>query len=156
MHDPPAETGVAEPARVPAFAFQPRRGKLDWRALSKIDLDRVEREVDIDTLEQHLEGVAFAAVSKEDLHWFSETDFMQLLRVLQLTSEYLLYVQEQLHRRNISLEGSLGAAQAQLRDQAEYIGMLEAQLAERPSSEPMRVVAPGAAIRCAARTTRGP
>ena len=56
---------------------------------------------------------------------------MQLVRLLQLVSEYLLYVQETLHRRNVTLEGALETAQGQLRDQAEYIGVLEAQLRAR-------------------------
>lgn len=31
---------------IPApFSFQKRRGKLDWRKMAKIDLDRVSREV---------------------------------------------------------------------------------------------------------------
>ena len=119
---------LAAPSPLPAFRFQPRRGKLDWRTLSAIDLDRVQREVDIDTLERHLGGVAFADVSQNDLHWFSEADFMQLFRLLQLVTEYLLYVQETLHRRNVVLEGALSEAQVQLRDPAEYIGLLEAQL----------------------------
>ena len=113
----------------PPFAFQPRRGKLDWRSLSKLDLERVAREVDIDSLERHLQGVAFADVTKEDLHWFSDGDFLQLFRMLQLVCEYLLYVQETLHKRNVVLEGELEGAHAQLRDQAEYIGVLESQLA---------------------------
>ena len=58
---------------------------------------------------------------------------MQLFRLLQLVAEYLLYVQETLHRRNVSLEGALGEAQGQLRDQAEYIGLLEAQLRSKAS-----------------------
>ena len=34
----------AIPAAAP-FSFQKRRGKLDWRKMAKIDLDRVSREV---------------------------------------------------------------------------------------------------------------
>lgn len=52
-------------APLPAFRFQPRRGKLDWRSVSSLDLDRVMREVDIDALEQQLAGVAFAEVTRE-------------------------------------------------------------------------------------------
>ena len=128
------------------FAFQPRRGKLDWRSLSKLDLDRVVREVDIDSLEKHLQGVAFADVTADDLHWFSEADFMQLFRLLQLVCEYLLYVQETLHRRNVTLESTLGTAESQLRDQAEYIGVLEAQLGKSGGGPPGMYEAPVAAI----------
>ena len=128
------------------FAFQPRRGKLDWRSLSKLDLDRVVREVDIDSLAKHLQGVAFADVTADDLHWFSEADFMQLFRLLQLVCEYLLYVQETLHRRNVTLESTLGTAESQLRDQAEYIGVLEAQLGKSGGGPPGMYEAPVTAI----------
>ena len=50
---------------VAPFSFQTRRGKLDWRSISKIDLDRVAREVDIVSLEHHLKGVALADVTVE-------------------------------------------------------------------------------------------
>ena len=56
-----------------------------------------------------------------DLHWFSEADFLQLFRLVQLVAEYLLYVQETLHRRNVTLED-------QLRSQSEYIAPLEGEL----------------------------
>ena len=68
---------------------------------------------------------------RADFRWFSEDDYLQLFRLQQLISEYLLYVQETLHRRNVTLESGVGAAQAQLQDQAEYIGVLEAQLRDR-------------------------
>ena len=52
-----------------------------------------------------------------------------------MTVEYLLYVQEHLHGRNISLEAMLAEAeqrhsvtQARLHEQAEYVGALEQQL----------------------------
>ena len=47
------------------FRFQQRTGKLDWRTLSQIDLDKVQRDADIDTLERNLSNVAFASVKKE-------------------------------------------------------------------------------------------
>ena len=71
----------------PTFTFQKHRGKLDWRKMAKIDLDRVGREVclsaraqdgmqaslagvsewqvDIDTLEAHLENLAFRSLTEE-------------------------------------------------------------------------------------------
>ena len=49
----------------PSFRFQARRGRLDWRSLSKLDLSEIARTVDIDTLEKHLAGITFADVTKE-------------------------------------------------------------------------------------------
>ena len=33
------------PAELPPFVFRQKRGKLEWRKISGVDLDRVEREV---------------------------------------------------------------------------------------------------------------
>ena len=55
---------MAAATELPPFRFQPRRGKLDWRTLSTLDLGKLERDVDIDTLERHLAGVAFAEVTQ--------------------------------------------------------------------------------------------
>ena len=38
----------------PAFAFEARRARMDWRAIHAVDVDRVMRENDIDTLESVL------------------------------------------------------------------------------------------------------
>ena len=70
-----------------------------------------------------------------DLHWFDESSFSKLFHMSQMTVEYLLYVQEHLHGRNLSLEALLaeseqhaGAMQVRLHEQAEYVGALEQQL----------------------------
>ena len=38
----------------PAFAFEARRARMDWRAIHAVDVDRMMRENDIDTLESVL------------------------------------------------------------------------------------------------------
>ena len=45
-----------------AFRFSARRGRLDWRSLSKLDLDRVQREVDIETEAVDKNGMFFGAL----------------------------------------------------------------------------------------------
>ena len=42
------------------FKFSEKRGKLDWKALSDIDMDRLIRETDIDKLERLLQNVTFS------------------------------------------------------------------------------------------------
>ena len=69
------------------------------------------------------------------MHWFTESNFSKLFNMSQMTIEYLLYVQEHLHGRNVSLEALLteseqhaAAIEERLREQAEYVGALEQQL----------------------------
>ena len=46
------------------FRFQRRHGRLDWRKLSSVDIDRVMRDVDLDALEDNLENIKFAEISE--------------------------------------------------------------------------------------------
>lgn len=61
-----ASYDAGDAATQQAFKFEPRRARLDWRLLSGIDVDRIARETDIDTLEQALDTVAFGDVTVED------------------------------------------------------------------------------------------
>lgn len=78
------------------FYFQQRRGRLDLRTLSQIDLDKIVRDVDIDVLQAHLENITFSNLKEEDLRFLTDPQVIKLFRTSQLMIEYLLYAQEQL------------------------------------------------------------
>uniref|UniRef100_A0A7R9YCD3 Ubiquitin-like domain-containing protein n=1 Tax=Pinguiococcus pyrenoidosus TaxID=172671 RepID=A0A7R9YCD3_9STRA len=78
------------------FYFQQRSGRLDLRRLSRIDLERVVREVDVDTLQMHLENLCYSDISEGDLAFASDAQVLQVLKLSQLTVEYLLHVQDTL------------------------------------------------------------
>ena len=78
--------------RWPFSFIHSRTAKLDWRPLSSLDLDRVEREVDLDALESHLEGIAFGALGAEEMRWLDDEAIRKLYRVMQMIIQYLLYV----------------------------------------------------------------
>eukprot|EP00903_Cladosiphon_okamuranus_P014853 g13754.t1 len=79
-----------------SFYFQQRSGKLDMRAIGRVDIDSVVKDVDIDTLQAHLENITFAHVSEDDLRLYSDQCFLNLFRLSQLLLEYLLSVQDTL------------------------------------------------------------
>ena len=54
------------------FFFQQRRGSLDLRSLSQIDLDRVIRDVDIDVLQMYLENITFCSLREEDMRHMTD------------------------------------------------------------------------------------
>ena len=45
---------MTEPIIEERFKFYEKRGKLDWKALEEVDMDRMIREADIDQLERLL------------------------------------------------------------------------------------------------------
>ncbi|XP_074888311.1 cilium assembly protein DZIP1L isoform X3 [Buteo buteo] len=94
---PGASPGLTIPVDVPPFHFQPRRVSVDWRRLSAIDVDRVAREVDVAALQEHIAGVTFCNLDGEQCpHCRQPADpvLLKVLRMAQLSIEYLLHCQE--------------------------------------------------------------
>ncbi|KFV99034.1 Zinc finger protein DZIP1L, partial [Eurypyga helias] len=96
--------------------FQPRRVGVDWRRFSAIDVERVAREVDVATLQDHITGVTFCNLDGERL---------KVLRMAQLSIEYLLHCQEHLgtslamHAQRLqAAHAELACAQQQAAEQA--------------------------------------
>lgn len=88
-----------------SFYFQQRRGRLDLRALHSLDLERIVQEVDIDSLQAHLENLTFCNLREQDLKYMTDPHVIKLFRVAQMIIEYLLYAQENLAERLTILAG---------------------------------------------------
>jgi hypothetical protein len=94
---PSAPTSYAESLLFhKSFYFQQRRGTLDLRSISRVDIERIIREVDIDTLQSFLENITFSDLNSEELSLYSDECFLRLFQISQLTLEYLLNVQDTL------------------------------------------------------------
>ena len=50
----------------PKFAFQERTGRLNWRALMNLDLEKLMGDIDLKSLEVLLQNLTFACLDKED------------------------------------------------------------------------------------------
>ncbi|XP_038603737.1 zinc finger protein DZIP1L [Tachyglossus aculeatus] len=93
------------------FQFQPRRQSVDWRRLSAIDVERVARELDVMTLQETITGVTFCNLDAERCaHCQQPVDpvLLKVLKLAQLTIEYLLHSQDW-------LSGSVALLEEQLR-----------------------------------------
>ena len=69
---------------------------MNLRSISSVSLDRIVRETDIDTLQLHLENLAFSDLTSLDVGMYGDEVFIKLFRLSQLTIEYLLNVQDTL------------------------------------------------------------
>ncbi|KAJ8790724.1 hypothetical protein J1605_021152 [Eschrichtius robustus] len=101
---------------LPAFKFQPRRERMDWRRISALDVDRVARELDVATLQETIVSVTFCNLDREVCgHCGQPVDpaLLKVLRLAQLSIEYLLHCQDCLSASVAQLEARLQASLGQ-------------------------------------------
>ncbi|XP_060539022.1 cilium assembly protein DZIP1L isoform X1 [Pantherophis guttatus] len=97
---------LPSPSIIPAFKFQLRRETIDWRRFSAIDVERVARELDLGTLQENINSITFCNLDAEKCPYCQQPVDPVLLKVLkmaQLTIEYLLHSQEYLSM-NLALQ----------------------------------------------------
>ncbi|KAM6446478.1 cilium assembly protein DZIP1 isoform 5-T5 [Liasis olivaceus] len=102
-------------AALPPFQFRPRHDGPDWRRLSAVEVDRVAAEVDVAALQEHLEHVTFCNAGRERCpHCQGPADplLLKLLRLAQLSLEYLLHSQDYLSAQLRAGQELLRAADA--------------------------------------------
>jgi len=99
----------ARPKR--SFFFQQRHGRLDLRSIARIDIEKIVEEVDIETIQNHLENITFAEFEQRDLQVYTDENFLKLFQLTQLTIEYLLNVQHTLYTYTSTLESQLKQVQ---------------------------------------------
>ncbi|KAM9543301.1 cilium assembly protein DZIP1L isoform 1-T1 [Guaruba guarouba] len=112
-----ASPGFTIPVDIPPFHFQPRRISVDWRRFSAIDVERVAREVDVAVLQEHIASITFCNLDGEQCpHCGQPADpvLLKVLRMAQLSIEYLLHCQERLGTNLAVHTQRLEAASAEL------------------------------------------
>ncbi|XP_016041790.1 cilium assembly protein DZIP1L [Erinaceus europaeus] len=98
------------------FKFQLRREPVDWRRLHAVDVSRVVREVDVATLQEHVAAVTFCNLDREVCaHCGQPVDpgLLKVLRLAQLSIQYLLHCQDCLSTSTAQLQAQLQASLAQ-------------------------------------------
>ncbi|NWW90837.1 DZI1L protein, partial [Rhynochetos jubatus] len=128
---PGASLRLLIPADIPPFHFQPRRVSVDWRRFSAVDVERVAREVDVATLQDHITSVTFCNLDGERCpHCGQPADpvLLKVLRLAQLSIEYLLHCQEHLGTSLAMHAQRLQVAHAELACTQQQAAEQEAQL----------------------------
>ncbi|KAJ3060290.1 Zinc finger protein dzip1l, partial [Rhizoclosmatium hyalinum] len=75
------------------FYFKRRTERLDWRLLASLQVERVQREVDITALQEIMENITFCDVDSEDVRYV-DPNFLKLFKISQLIIEYLVHTQD--------------------------------------------------------------
>ncbi|KAF7670006.1 hypothetical protein LDENG_00090170 [Lucifuga dentata] len=95
------------------FKFRPRREHVDWRRINAVDVDLVVSQLDVDALQEHINTVTFCTLEGERCQRCQspvDPALVKLLRLAQLTVEWLLHSQEFLTLNLQAVEERLLAA----------------------------------------------
>ncbi|NXC69756.1 DZI1L protein, partial [Anhinga anhinga] len=128
---PGVSPGLTIPVDIPPFYFQPRRVGVDWRRFSAVDVERVAREMDVAVLQEHIACVTFCNLDAERCpHCGQPADpvLLKVLRMAQLSIEYLLHCQEHLGTSLAMHAQRLQAAHAELAGTQQQVAEQAAQL----------------------------
>ena len=79
-----------------SFFFRRRTGKLNWSHLSSVSLSSIIQHVDVDALQHHVDTITYADITESDLSHATDPQILHLIRLMQLTIEYLLNAQNYL------------------------------------------------------------
>nr|CCC91538.1 conserved hypothetical protein [Trypanosoma congolense IL3000] len=85
------------------FHFIEGSERLDWGVLVNIDIQRLMKDTNVDTLQRVVENIAFARLTRDEAAMFSPEHFIHLYTICQLVIQYLVYSQERLARINVKL-----------------------------------------------------
>nr|XP_020443417.1 zinc finger protein Dzip1-like isoform X1 [Monopterus albus]XP_020443419.1 zinc finger protein Dzip1-like isoform X1 [Monopterus albus]XP_020443420.1 zinc finger protein Dzip1-like isoform X1 [Monopterus albus] len=123
------------------FKFRPRRESVDWRRINAVDIDLVVSQLDVDALQEHISTVTFCSLDGERCQRCQspvDPALVKLLRLAQLTVEWLLHCQEFLTLNLCAVEERLTASSrereqllAQQKKQEEKVKMLTSELKQR-------------------------
>lgn len=96
--------------------FREHNQKFQWKDLMKIDVNYIKMSKDIRTLEPFLENILSSTIEEGEIQMIPEEYIIRLINLLQLTGEYLIYVQQRLEEENQNLNAQL--SQSMLKSQS--------------------------------------
>ncbi|ORC86336.1 uncharacterized protein TM35_000292180 [Trypanosoma theileri] len=94
-----------------SFEFVQGSERLDWGVLVAIDLQRLIKDTNVDTLQRIVENLAFARVTRDEAAMFTPEHILHLFTLCQLVIQYLVCSQECLAKMNVKLSERVQEAQ---------------------------------------------
>uniref|UniRef100_A0A3B5MUT5 DAZ interacting zinc finger protein 1 n=1 Tax=Xiphophorus couchianus TaxID=32473 RepID=A0A3B5MUT5_9TELE len=113
LNSPLSQQSAALGMAPAAFKFRPRRESVDWRRINAVDVDLVASQLDVDALQEHIGTVTFCSLDGERCQRCQtpvDPALVKLLRLAQLSVEWLLHCQEVLSANLRGAEERLAAA----------------------------------------------
>ncbi|CAN7985344.1 unnamed protein product, partial [Ixodes hexagonus] len=102
------------------FQFHSRSQKIDWRKIASVDVDKVAREVDVETLQNNVAHLTFCDIDNELDGCLVDTNFLKLFKLAQLCIEYLMHSQELLLQSLGDVESQLAETSLSLEEERKF------------------------------------
>ncbi|CCW69811.1 unnamed protein product [Phytomonas sp. Hart1] len=91
-----------------SFAYVQGNERLDWGVLVAIDLQRLTKDTNVDTLQRVVENLAFSHITRDEAAMFSPEHIQHLFKLTQIVIQYLVFSQECLGKLNARLNNHVG------------------------------------------------
>ena len=82
------------------FMFNFNKGKFLWKELMKINTKYIERSGEISLITPYVQNILYSRLTLDNIDMLSEEYIVQLVTLLQLTGQYLVYTQRMLEEEN--------------------------------------------------------
>ena len=89
------------------FMFNFINRKFYWKELMKIRIKNIESTGDVSILSPYVENILYTRLDLENLDLLSEEYIIQLITLLQLIGQYLVYTQKKLESENYNLKQNI-------------------------------------------------
>ncbi|XP_075235833.1 uncharacterized protein LOC142332971 [Lycorma delicatula] len=124
------------------FSFSLFRGKVDWKKIEELDVDRLIKEQDVGLLDSHLNDIVNCNLQNDfycnnDNMKIYDNNFIKLFRLAQLSISYLSYCKDyledcvaELEKNNITLNEDLNVLRKEIQEKKSLIKSLKRKMKE--------------------------
>jgi hypothetical protein len=84
--------------------FKPQNQEFRWKELMRLNPEYIRKTNDLTTLEPYVENILHSNLKNEDYQNLPGEYIAQLISLLQITNEYLMYSQQKLEKENDNLK----------------------------------------------------
>ena len=107
------------------FMFNFNKGKFLWKELMKINTKYIERSGEISLITPYVQNILYSRLTLDNIDMLSEEYIVQLVTLLQLTGQYLVYTQRMLEEENEQLKEQINYLKMNITDNDKYQRIIE-------------------------------
>ena len=102
------------------FKFDFLEGRFNWKELMKINTNYIERTSDMSTLYPYLPNILYTKLNLQNIDLLSEEYIIQLVTLLQLTGQHLIYNQKKKEDENNELKANINKLKSDIIDNEKF------------------------------------